>query len=899
MRRTVLTRLPRWLRQLNLPVAVMLSGVLLLLLMQPGSVGAEGSRELTDSGGNRPFTEYRGPIYEDGTFLNGTNPTNTNFLDARSGPSTSPPTLVSIITADDGVPYPNDDTYVTGDRQRRTLVYVYAEAGEYILLGSSSVGVQEGAIGFVPPGGDREDIVFFDPSRDAEIAYPPSSYTGNVSGSSYPKTDFGAPATERPCGKINSLIEEIGVPNLIDGNAATVDTGYNACIIEVSDYLGSGGGVFEIHLIPPDRFQQVEDTANPYQLDARTDWETAGSISGSKGDEQRSDVPYTTGWEALVLTPGTDPFDYDYAPVGVSELDFLGISVPGGDGIGDVEFGRVWSNYYAFNMGNNFQDLSARFFVITDTGARYLVDLNQLDPFGFIFLSNNKGNLASSSGEPIYRSLQFIGPNVGQIYPDGDAPNNYNIHSPTGFAPEGVNPAGTSEWRPGDALETLRNVTNKLFLRQISEDIPETNRRTGANSLSVGTVYKTSGGGDTTWGRIVYVDPDLPVGSESIPVTPPTPPNEFVPATEALELCTVAPTCPSVTGDPDGLDGDDFVNKPFLNYRPFTGPTPGGKIYFTNVDNDGIINSYTIVLDIDGPNGGEGAPNGIFGDGNDRTLTALIDASSIDGDQVVNVVTWDGLDEAGNTVPDGLEFRIRLFYNAGEVHFPYFDVERHTGSGSGTYIHRIRPVRSPAVSIRQYLAVDTQYTALFYDDRYNFDGTPGTYDFSPCAAGEQPNVNTEDWPLTYNVSSDAPDNTGVADDPDSRCQGDYPTSRAPFGNNPRFALASPTLGIGGGGGSGTANDVNLEPFVGVRQFDGGSGFGFGNRRALDLWTYTRYQIATTPDTPTNITLLNFSATTNPMNTAWGLVLVAGSVMVLIVLALAWGLRRRFFRQQSG
>jgi gliding motility-associated-like protein/uncharacterized repeat protein (TIGR01451 family) len=76
--------------------------------------------------------------------------------------------------------------------------------------------------------------------------------------------------------------------------------------------------------------------------------------------------------------------------------------------------------------------------------------------------------------------------------------------------------------------------------------------------------------------------------------------------------------------------------------------------------------SYTINIDVN--------KNGIFTDAIDRKLTGAF----ISG---INQVYWDGLDGHGNKVPgsnlSNYAANISIVTTAGEVHFPFFDVERN------------------------------------------------------------------------------------------------------------------------------------------------------------------------------------------------------------------------------
>ncbi len=88
--------------------------------------------------------------------------------------------------------------------------------------------------------------------------------------------------------------------------------------------------------------------------------------------------------------------------------------------------GRVYANYYAFNMGGNGGaiQLSSEFNVLTKEGYQYRIDLNSIDPFGFIFFANRNGFFDTTSGDSIFRSLQLTGANPGEL------PPGYDLHNP-------------------------------------------------------------------------------------------------------------------------------------------------------------------------------------------------------------------------------------------------------------------------------------------------------------------------------------------------------------------------------------------------------------------------------------------------------------------------------------
>jgi gliding motility-associated-like protein/uncharacterized repeat protein (TIGR01451 family) len=76
--------------------------------------------------------------------------------------------------------------------------------------------------------------------------------------------------------------------------------------------------------------------------------------------------------------------------------------------------------------------------------------------------------------------------------------------------------------------------------------------------------------------------------------------------------------------------------------------------------------TYRLAIDVN--------QNGLFNDPVDRILTGAVQVGS-------NTVFWNGMDGKGNPVPPdtavNYNARVTLIANAGEVHFPFFDVERN------------------------------------------------------------------------------------------------------------------------------------------------------------------------------------------------------------------------------
>lgn len=90
--------------------------------------------------------------------------------------------------------------------------------------------------------------------------------------------------------------------------------------------------------------------------------------------------------------------------------------------------------------------------------------------------------------------------------------------------------------------------------------------------------------------------------------------------------------------------------------------------------------NYVILIDID--------KNGSYNDPVDKKLTGTVTAGA-------NAVYWNGLDGQGNKVPadtNGYQASVTVATTAGEVHFPFFDVERNV---NGIILTRLNGPNAP------------------------------------------------------------------------------------------------------------------------------------------------------------------------------------------------------------
>ncbi len=187
---------------------------------------------------------------------------------------------------------------------------------------------------------------------------------------------------------------------LISSRSQEINRTYIPCTVAINN---GEGGIWEINFVSPD--EQASPGTNPTARTVRSNW------------DQPSNAPYVSAWDITVV-----------------------------DSSGNDRNGRVYANYFAFNMGRNNIALNSEFTVLTEEGYQYSLDLNGLDPFGFILFSNNSG-YRGPDGQPIFRSLQYAGNNPGNV--------------PSGFRFQNPNLPDTSE-----------DTTHKLFINPPDSSMP-------------------------------------------------------------------------------------------------------------------------------------------------------------------------------------------------------------------------------------------------------------------------------------------------------------------------------------------------------------------------------------------------------------------------------------------
>lgn len=260
------------------------------LLSPVGTVLAEGSKDTVDNGGKRANTEWR---------------TNT-----------------------------------TAGYYRRTFFRVYANSGEYILMGSSAMGVGSG------------DIVLYRESQVANSQIAPATLatiTPTFRCSTYRTTHAGA-------GTLDTRAKELAGP-------ASNTGGYTPCV-----YQATETGTYWVGMYGPDGVNGNSDGQ-------------AGTVDAPVVDaSQRSGVSM---WDITVRS--------DSALTGTTKT------------------GRVFVDYLAQFAGGNGDTnrMYSTLYAVTPDGYVYKVDLNGLDPAGYILYGNRVGFYDPDGKTPLYHDVVY------------------------------------------------------------------------------------------------------------------------------------------------------------------------------------------------------------------------------------------------------------------------------------------------------------------------------------------------------------------------------------------------------------------------------------------------------------------------------------------------------------
>ncbi|MBI5946227.1 MAG: sortase [Chloroflexi bacterium] len=258
-------------------------------------------------------------------------------------------------------------TNTTAGLYRRTFFRVYAKPGEYILMGSSAMGLNLG------------DIVLYTEGQVSNSQIAPASLSA-ITPTFVCSTDGGGSGVLRGVDSATTRSMELQGATRNGG----VDGGYIPCVYTVP---AGGTGTYWVAMYGP--------------LGA------SGATDGSAG---------------TIAAPVIDATQQ----AGVSVWD---ITVRSGSATtGTDKPGRVFVDYLAQITGGNgpTRQVYSTLYAATNDGYVYRVDLNGLDPNGFILYGNRVGFLDPDGKTPLYHDVvtdnnQLNNPQAGVTLPPASA----------------------------------------------------------------------------------------------------------------------------------------------------------------------------------------------------------------------------------------------------------------------------------------------------------------------------------------------------------------------------------------------------------------------------------------------------------------------------------------------
>jgi uncharacterized repeat protein (TIGR01451 family) len=229
---------------------------------------------------------------------------------------------------------------------RRTLLQVYANKDEYILLGSSAVGVGSG------------DIIIYG-SKSIQIGSETLSDE---------KFKCSTQSTSNQ-GKITSRTQELAGPDTVPSGSVT--NGYIPCY-----YKAPSNGIYYVVFYGPNGGSNSTDAIPTGDIDIGT----STSKPNNFNTNQRTSV---AAWDVTVRNSLTSTTDIK---------------------------GRLFTDYLALFTGGNTANTNGRpieseFYVVTKDGFRYKTNLNGLDPNGFVIYGNDVGYYNSDGKTPLYHDV--------------------------------------------------------------------------------------------------------------------------------------------------------------------------------------------------------------------------------------------------------------------------------------------------------------------------------------------------------------------------------------------------------------------------------------------------------------------------------------------------------------
>ena len=240
--------------------------------------------------------------------------------------------------------------------KRRTLLQVYVNRGEYILLGSSAVGVNSGDIKVYNPGLVTGTVgqKILPSSASFSCSAQRTTTTNAAQGRIYATTTPNITARQRELAGPDTITN---AATATPGNAVT--NGYVPCF-----YQAPQTGIYNVVFYGPTGDNSDAETA------------PTGDINNVQTDAAQNTS--IAAWDVTVRGSLTSTTDIN---------------------------GRLFSDYLALFTGANNRPVNSKLFIVTIDGFKYLTNLNGVDPNGFVTLANDVGFYDSDRQTPLYHNL--------------------------------------------------------------------------------------------------------------------------------------------------------------------------------------------------------------------------------------------------------------------------------------------------------------------------------------------------------------------------------------------------------------------------------------------------------------------------------------------------------------
>ncbi|UBF29979.1 DUF11 domain-containing protein (plasmid) [Kovacikia minuta CCNUW1] len=234
---------------------------------------------------------------------------------------------------------------------RRTLLQVYANAGEYILMGSTAVGVNSGNV----------------------VIFNPGTVTGRVGNETIPGTPNYQCSAQRTAtgntnqGRITSRTQELAGPDTITNPLTAtrgnqIASGYVPCF-----YQAPTSGIYYVAFYGPSGGNSTAGGGPTAEIDMIN----ANNFNATQATS-------TSAWDVTVRSSLTSTTDIN---------------------------GRLFADYLALFTNNNGRPVESDIYMVTKDGYRYFTDLNGLDANGWVMYGNDVGFYDSDGQTPLYHDV--------------------------------------------------------------------------------------------------------------------------------------------------------------------------------------------------------------------------------------------------------------------------------------------------------------------------------------------------------------------------------------------------------------------------------------------------------------------------------------------------------------